>query len=327
MPAPFVASPELEQLNRRMMAAASEAPDLAAELVELLDETSSGEPRSDRQLFRAQRIGRRVLQLGGDYGLVYSWYPAWKNPHGNESFDPEATSRHLLAAAAPYSWIREHSVLECGAGVAALGLVLARQNRSWVSSDVVVPQEIGALRHVCDPGPGFEYRCVDGITMDGVSDASVSIVVSRSFFEHLLEPDAEQHLRSAHRVLTAAGELVLYCPAGVGPPSDITNRFPRHQKPMGFHIAEYRCREIHRMLKDAGFSRVRHAFVRSRLVTHLPAAVREQNYLSTPFAALLGRLAGTTWTMARSSAATRSLWKLIWGHLGATAISVRATKA
>ena len=316
----------LDELNHRMLTAASEESDLVRDLDELLEETNGVEPRSDRQLFRAQRIGRRVLELGGDYGLVYSWYPAWKNPSGDTNFDPEVTHRQLLAAGAPYSWIRERAVLECGAGVAALGLVLAAQNRQWISSDVVVPEEISVLESHCEPGLGFEYRCVDGITMDGVDDGSVDVVVSRSFFEHLLFPDAEQHLRSAHRVLAPGGELVLYCPAGVGPPSDITNRFPRYDKPQGFHIEEYRCRQIHQMLRAAGFARVRHVFLRSRLVGHLPDTLRAHNHLSTPAAATLGAFASFTWRLARASAPSRWAWKLVWGHLGATAISVRATR-
>ncbi len=316
----------LDALNRRMLAAASEEPELAHDLTELLDETASTETRSDRQLFAAQKIGRRILELGGDYGLVYGWYPAWKNPSGDRAFDPETQRRQLLAAAVPYSWIREQTVLECGAGVAALGLVLAPQNRHWISSDVVVPEEAAVLETQCEPGAGFEYRCVDAITMDGIDDGSVSIVVSRSFFEHLLKPDAEQHLRSAHRVLAPGGELVLYCPAGVGPPSDITNRFPRYDKPLGFHIEEYRCRQIHRMLRAAGFERVRHVFVRSRLTGHLPDALRSQNHLSTPFASALGAAAASTWRFARASPLTQWGWKFFWGHLGATTISVRAKR-
>ncbi|MGD9901845.1 MAG: class I SAM-dependent methyltransferase [Vicinamibacterales bacterium] len=321
------------ELSERLRQEAALSGDelLARRLLAFLDQYRQGPqvlPRSPIERLTAQRLLRQLLIARRCYGVVYGWYEAFKAPYGE---DFEANLRlyvqHLRAAADGFGWIRGRgTVLECGCGAESLGLVLARHNRRWIGSDIYVPEALERLKAIFDPVGPFEFQVIDGVTLDGVADRSVDVVVSRSFFEHLLVDDALQHLRQAHRVLAAGGQFVCLCPAGIGPPSDVTQEFPEFDTPQGLHIKEYRVAELTRELKAAGFARVRSRFIRVRGLGRLPAALNARNEVPPAVAAIVESMAQSTWPVARRSAAGRTLWKKAWGHVGATPLLVVATR-
>jgi hypothetical protein len=176
------------------------------------------------------------------------------------------------------------------------------------------------------PGDKFSFQLVDAVTLEGVADETFGAVVSRSFFEHLLIEDAVSHVRHVHRVLKRGGDLILECPAGVGPPSDITRSFPEYDSPAGLHIKEYRIGEITDILVNAGFGSIRSILLRSRIMSYLPLSMQQHNVVSPRFVAALERCAQSTWQKMQKSHMRREVWKQFWGHLGAISIRVVARK-
>jgi predicted SAM-dependent methyltransferase len=271
---------------------------------------------------------RRLLILSHNYDLVYEWYPAFKNPHG-EDVDRSLKGyiQSVRAGALAYRWIHGYeSVVECGCGAAAVGLELAQYNNKWIASDVVRPPALERLIGIFLPGPAFEFTIMDGITLDQCENESVQAVLSRSYFEHLLPEDALTHLDSVYRVLKPGGEVILSCPAGVGPPSDITNRFPQYKTARGLHMKEYRIAEMNRIMEERGFFHIRSRFIRSGILCKLPGLFQKMNVLDMNTAHVIETLAAVTWPLFRSSALTRTIWKKCWGYLGATSIYVIGRK-
>ena len=304
---------------------------LACDLEDFLIPYSGGEqrvPRSDRELFQAQVLRRQLLIATRNYGLVYEWYPLFKNPFGANLAKVIPTHvHHIRSAARGYRWISGYdSVLECGCGPEALGLELARYNKRWIASDIVLPRGLTELIEVFSPGQTFEFTPMDAITLSQVEDGSVEVVFSRSLFEHLLRDDAMTHLNSAYRVLKPGGKLVIACPARVGPPSDITNRFPGYSVAAGLHIREYRVDELAKMLDEMGFGWFRSRFVRSRLVGAFPVCIQRLNALPVALSARLESVAHGSWSFLEKTAFGRKLWKGLWGHIGATSIIMIASK-
>jgi SAM-dependent methyltransferase len=285
-------------------------------------------PRSPIERLQAQRTLRRVLLATGAYGLVYGWYEAFKAPYGEDPTGSLAMSIDRLRLAADgYAWIRGFdTVLECGCGAESLGLVLARDNRRWIASDIYVPELFEDLQEHFQPVGPLEFSLIDGVTLEGVADRSVDVVISRSFFEHLLLEDAQRHLRESFRVLRPGGIFVCACPAGVGAPSDVTKEFPEYDTPQGLHIKEYRVRELTADLRRAGFARVHSRFLRLRGLGVLPPALNRLKRVPPAVAAVFESLAAATWPAARGSNLRTRLWKQVWGHLGATSLLLVATK-
>jgi SAM-dependent methyltransferase len=285
-------------------------------------------PRSPIERLNAQRLLRRLLIARRCYGPVYGWYEAFKSPFGEDfaaNFDLYV--RHLRAAADGFGWINGYdTVLECGCGPESLGLVLSHQNRRWIASDIYVPEVLDQLKDHFKPGHNFEFQVINGVTLAGVPDRSVDAVISRSFFEHLLVDDATQHLEQAYRVLRPGGDFICLCPAGIGPPSDVTQEFPEFDTPQGLHIKEYRVSELNAELERIGFGPVRTRFLRLRGLSGLPQAVNRRNQIPIGFARLLESMAKSTWPAARWSPSRRRLWKQVWGHVGATNLLVVARK-
>jgi SAM-dependent methyltransferase len=285
-------------------------------------------PRSAQERLDAQILLRRILLARRCYGLVYGWYAAWKFPYGEDAAANLALYIRLLHAALDaYSWVRGYdTVLEVGCGDEALGLMLARYNRRWIASDVRQPDTLHELTSVFAPVGPMEFRLIDGVTLTGVSNGSVDAVVSRSFFEHLLVDDARRHVANAFRALRPGGDFIVYCPAGIGRPSDVTREFPEFDTPLGLHIKEYRVEEMVALLKEAGFGRVRSRFLRLRGLSHLPPAVTRHNQVPTAVASIVEACAQHTWSIARRYRYGGAIWNQIWGHLGATSVFLVARK-
>jgi SAM-dependent methyltransferase len=306
-------------------------PELEAELGCFLQRYDGAEqdlPRASLELLNAQQLLRRLLLQTRRYGLVYQWYFRFKNPFEDEIEGPtDSDLSYIQSSAREYRWLSGYdTVLECGCGLAALGLVLAKHNQRWIASDVVRPSGLDTAITALSPGDRFEFAIIDAVSLEGVADDSVGAVVSRSFFEHLLLDDAAAHVASAFRVLEPGGDLIISCPAGVGPPSDITKRFPEYDTPQGLHIKEYRLHEIGKLLTDAGFGRVRSRFLQGRWTALLPLSVQRANALPLRQGMLVEAMAARTWPLLRRTAMGRKLWFQVWNHLGASAISVIATK-
>jgi SAM-dependent methyltransferase len=285
-------------------------------------------PRTDLELFRAQQLLRRLLIAQRCYQLVYEWYPCFKYPLGEDlEKNIQMYIDHVRASFDSHSWMRGYdSVLECGCGVASIGLAVAKYNRLWIAADISRPEALDGLIRLFKPGDTFRICQMDAARLDSIADESLGAIISRSFFEHLLIDDAIAHITNAYRALKLGGDFIIECPANVGPPSDITNRFPDYDVAQGLHIKEWRVSELTQELRKAGFGFVRSRFVRIRGMGAIPLALQRNDFLPSSIATILEMLAGHTWRSMRRTALSRTLWRQIWGHLGASSTFLVARK-
>jgi hypothetical protein len=93
------------------------------------------------------------------------------------------------------------------------------------------------------------------IVYDGYSlafDEKADLAFSDQFIEHLVPEDVDAHLRLVRSLLVPGGRYVICTPHSFHGPHDISVFFSR--KPEGFHIKEWTCSELGRLLLKAGFS-------------------------------------------------------------------------
>ncbi len=285
-------------------------------------------PRESRELFDAQRLLRRVLLATRDYSIVYEWYMAFKNPHGvDQEVQMKLFWPHVTEAATALAWVKDYDcVLECGSGASSLGLELAKHNHRWIASDIAHHPSLDRAVEEFSPGPNFEFIISDGTNLQEIPDGEVDLVISRSFFEHLLVDDAESHVRSAFRVLRPGGQLFVACPSSIGPPSDITQRFPEYDTPQGLHIKEYNLGELSEVVRAAGFTSIHNRFVRSRYTSLLPLRMQRLNFLPERASRVVEIGAEKTWPLARFHPRRRRAWRRFWAVLGAASVSLLAKK-
>jgi SAM-dependent methyltransferase len=88
-----------------------------------------------------------------------------------------------------------------------------------------------------------------------VADGSLDVAFSDEVLEHLHPDDVAPRLAEIHRALRAGGVYACVTPNRLYGPSDISAYFD--DEPRGFHLREYSVHEVRRMLRAAGFSRVR----------------------------------------------------------------------
>lgn len=143
--------------------------------------------------------------------------------------------------------------LEIGAGDCELSRRVAREAKSVYAVDI------------CDQTreplpPNVSLVLSDGRDI-AVPEASVDVAFSDQLMEHLHPDDAAAQLASVHRTLKPGGVYVCITPNRLYGPSDISAYFDDVAR--GFHLREYTVFEVKRVLKDAGFSRVK-AFVGAR---------------------------------------------------------------
>ena len=183
--------------------------------------------------------------------------------------------------------------LEIGAGDCELSRRVARQAQHVYAVDI------------CDQTREPLPDNVSLVISDGrdiaVPEASVDVAFSDQLMEHLHPDDAAAQLASVHRALKPGGVYVCITPNRLYGPSDISAYFDDVAR--GFHLREYTVFEVKRVLRDAGFSRVK-AFVGARgwflpcpvwlieaaerVLDALPAAMRRRIADNKLMRALLG---------------------------------------
>jgi ubiquinone/menaquinone biosynthesis C-methylase UbiE len=139
--------------------------------------------------------------------------------------------------------------LELGPGDCLLSVEVARHVKKVYAIDVST--EITK----CASKPGnFELIISDGSSVD-VPAGSVNVAYSNQLMEHLHPDDAADQLAGVYRALAPGGVFVCITPHRFSGPHDISKYFD--ETASGFHLKEYTSTELYRMLKSAGFRRVR----------------------------------------------------------------------
>lgn len=185
--------------------------------------------------------------------------------------------------------------LEVGAGDCALSVAVAPLVRQVYAVDVSAE-----IAQVAQPPANFQLVISDGRNIP-VPAGSVHVVYSNQLMEHLHPDDALEQLRAVHDCLAAGGRYVCVTPNRCSGPHDISKYF--EQTAAGFHLKEYTARELARIFREAGFTRVealhgaRGRFVRGpvwpllaleQAVELLPESFRRRLARSPVFRALLG---------------------------------------
>lgn len=143
--------------------------------------------------------------------------------------------------------------LEIGAGDCALSMRVAKDAGHVYAVDICDQTRTALPANV-------SLVLSDGSDID-VPEGSVDVAFSDQLMEHLHPDDAKVQLASIHRALRTGGAYVCITPNRLYGPSDISAYFDDVAR--GFHLREYTVFEVKRVLREAGFRRVR-AYVGAR---------------------------------------------------------------
>jgi SAM-dependent methyltransferase len=122
-----------------------------------------------------------------------------------------------------------------------------------------VPEVCGAdisdqVRGADDRPANFQMIIYDGYDLP-VADASIDLVFSYQFIEHLHPDDVDLHFETILRVLKPGGRYIFATPHRYTGPHDISAYFST--TPQGFHLKEWDYRQMHALLHRIGFSQAR----------------------------------------------------------------------
>jgi SAM-dependent methyltransferase len=146
-------------------------------------------------------------------------------------------------------FLRDDTVfMEIGPGDCAVSIRVAERAKQVYAVDVST--EITKNVHF----PKNLRLCLsDGISVP-VPQQSVHLAYSAELMEHLHPDDAAEQLRNIYRALAPGGVYVCVTPNRISGPHDISRYFD--EVSTGFHLREYSCGELNRLLREVGFSKV-----------------------------------------------------------------------
>jgi SAM-dependent methyltransferase len=133
----------------------------------------------------------------------------------------------------------------CDAGFAFAGIEVSRAMREK-ALELLGPEHAGRLYvgdFARDEAPA--------------TDGPWSLIYWNDVFEHIPPDEIGDWLSRIHQMLPLGGQLVTITPNWHVRPSDVTVAFcPPRTEAAGLHLREYTLREIHAMLRHAGFASV-----------------------------------------------------------------------
>jgi len=118
----------------------------------------------------------------------------------------DAAAEHILKAFILPHVTRDSVVLEIGPGGGKYSRHLCRSCRELVLADVS-REMLGRARKVC--GENTREVLLDGISLEGIPDKSVDLVVSIDVFVHLESEEIFRYLAEINRVLKSGGSFVV----------------------------------------------------------------------------------------------------------------------
>lgn len=247
----------------------------------------AGEPRSPELIRRhyelekhlADRLRRAsAAQRRSLYATVYDELFRSLEDHPQHRASPEESAAVAeLQATLLAPFIREGGTFaEFGPGHPTLAMRLAgRFEKVYVveASDVILGDLDGTGIEVVDPA---------SVPLP-IPDGAVDLCFSSHFIEHLHPDDAADHLAELQRMLRPGGISVTVTPNRIYGPHDVSRYFD--DEPAGLHLREYSHRDLVRLYRSAGFSRV-HRLVGvgepPSLVSPRPAATLEALLTAVP---------------------------------------------
>ncbi|MGX6449211.1 methyltransferase domain-containing protein [Patulibacter sp. S7RM1-6] len=206
----------------------------------------------------------RTRLYGELYDELYARVP--DHPQLTAKADPaertraaERQARILERFAGP-----DATIMEIGAGDCVLARRLARRAARVIAVDVSATVTGGR-----DRPANLELRLIDGCTIPA-TPGSVDLAFSDQLMEHLHPDDALRQARDIARALRRGGAYVCVTPSRLTGPHDISGLYD--DVPRGFHLREYATGDVVRLLREAGFARVRALIVVRDRAWAIPAA-------------------------------------------------------
>lgn len=138
--------------------------------------------------------------------------------------------------------------LEFAPGDCRLASAVAKEVRSVIGVD------ISDQRSESEQFPAnLELIVYDGYELS-LPDGTADVVFSYQFLEHLHPDDVDAHFALAHRLLKPGGVYVFDTPHRYSGPHDVSRHFGKEL--VCFHFQEWTYREMQRVLRHHGFSRM-----------------------------------------------------------------------
>lgn len=173
-------------------------------------------------------------------------------PHHPQLIARESIARRRVTALRQVEFLRSLCddppvFLELGAGDCMISLAFSDQAKQVFSVDVS-----DEITHQVRPPPNFRLILSDGCNID-VAENSVDLAFSNQLMEHLHVEDALEQLRNVYAVLRPGGKYFCVTPNRMSGPHDVSQHFDREA--CGFHLHEYRIRELIGLCRKAGFTK------------------------------------------------------------------------
>ncbi len=140
----------------------------------------------------------------------------------------------------------ETTFLEIAPGDCNLSLAVCKKVKTVIAADIS-PQ----ATHMSDQPANFTFLQYDGYDLP-IDDASIDVLFSYQFLEHLHPDDVDLHMAEAFRVLKPDGAYVFDTPHRFSGPHDVSRHFGTVAR--GFHLKEWTYFEMIALLKRHGFS-------------------------------------------------------------------------
>jgi SAM-dependent methyltransferase len=145
--------------------------------------------------------------------------------------------------------------LEIGAGDCQLAYAVARVARAVYAVDASAE-----ITRLTDTPPNLEVLLAEGAQVPPLP-RQVDVAYSDQLLEHLHPDDVRVHIAGVFAALRPGGRYVCLTPNRLNGPHDVSMYFDDIAR--GLHLREYTTWELSRLLREAGFGRVR-ALIRTR---------------------------------------------------------------
>ena len=143
------------------------------------------------------------------------------------------------------------TVMDLGCGKGDLIARFARGGARCIGVDVS-EEMVDRCRRRRIPNATF---IASGVVRPPVPASSVDLAVSRQVVEHLHPDDIPEHLAAVAEILAPGGVFLIETPNRVTGPWDVSRGITA--QPSGFHLREFTHGELARLMRDAGFVRVK----------------------------------------------------------------------
>jgi len=176
------------------------------------------------------------------------WHPALTEQSGTDAPELIKSRVKKISRFLPEN---TESVLEIGCGMGELLIGLSGEGYRCTGVDI---SEVRIARLKELEGPNLNFHRIEGTRLPFEKNL-FSVVISIQLFEHLHPDDASAHLTEVFRVLKPGGRYLLETPNHLVGPGDVSRFFV--DEPEGFHLKEYKIRDLVNLLKMVGYRRIK----------------------------------------------------------------------